>query len=196
MFRSNSIVEYIEHYSEYKEALLLLRELALATGFEETVKWGAPAYTLNGKNVLGLAAFKSYVGIWFHNGVYLKDESGVLMNAQEGVTKAMRQWRFSSVDEIDIDLVKQYMEEAKANQAAGKEFKFKKEKPKVHSVLLETALDENAGLKKAYAALTPGKQREFAAYIQEAKQEKTRESRLQKCLPMILNGVGLNDKYR
>ena len=95
-----SVEEYIASGGDWEESLSLLRELFGKSILEETVKWGMPVYTLNGKNVAGFSAFKSWVGIWFYQGVFLKDKAGVLINAQEGTTKGLRQWRFKSAAEI------------------------------------------------------------------------------------------------
>jgi uncharacterized protein YdeI (YjbR/CyaY-like superfamily) len=85
--------------------LIVMREILCSTELKETIKWGTPVYTINDKNIVGLGSFKSYVGLWFYQGVFLKDEAGVLINATEGITKAMRQWRFNSVEEIDDRLI-------------------------------------------------------------------------------------------
>jgi len=85
----------------------------------ETVKWSAPVYTVNGKNVLGLGAFKKHFGIWFFNGVFMKDEHKLLVNAQENKTKALRQMRFETIEEIDKNLVLLYVKEAIENQKLG-----------------------------------------------------------------------------
>jgi len=94
MKKYTSVEEYIEEGSKWTNELRELRRILLKTEFEETLKWSIPTYTINGKNVAGIAGFKDYFGIWFFNGVFLKDEEKVLINAQEGKTKAMRQWRF------------------------------------------------------------------------------------------------------
>ena len=86
--------EYILNAPNGKEILIVLREIIRSTELKETVKWGGPVYTLNNKNVVGLGSFKSYTGLWFYQGALLKDEAGILINATEGVTKALRQWRF------------------------------------------------------------------------------------------------------
>jgi uncharacterized protein YdeI (YjbR/CyaY-like superfamily) len=96
-----TVEEYILNVTDGREILMVLRELVKCTELKETVKWGIPVYTINDKNVVGMAGFKSYVGLWFYNGSFLNDEVGVLINASEGVTKALRQWRFTWVDEID-----------------------------------------------------------------------------------------------
>ena len=165
---------------------------------DEAFKWNIPAYCLNGKNVAGLASFKNYVGIWFHQGVFLKDEHKKLMNAQEDVTKGMRQWRFSSLAEIEKDrhLILAYMEEAIENQKLGKEIKPNTKRKLVIPEEMKSRLAENIALKIAFEKFTPGKKREFADHISAAKQVKTKETRLDKITPMIFDGVGLNDKYK
>ncbi len=100
MKKVNSVEEYIEVHSHFSDALTLLRQIINSTELEETLKWSAPVYTLNNKNVLGLGAFKNHFGIWFFNGVFLKDEKQHLSTAQE-TTKGLRQMRFESPSEID-----------------------------------------------------------------------------------------------
>jgi len=122
---AKTVEEYIGRNEEWTGSLLLLRELFRSTGMKEEVKWGMPVYTVNKKNVAGFSAFKAHVGIWFYQGVFLKDPAGVLVNAQEGITKAMRQWRFTSEGQIreNRDLILEYLKEASANQEAGLEMK-------------------------------------------------------------------------
>ena len=107
MGKVNSVEEYIEVNSHFGEALTLLRQIINSTELEETLKWNAPVYTLNGKNVLGLGAFKNHFGIWFFNGIFLNDKKHLLSNAQEK-TKALRQMRFESTSEIDKNVVLSY----------------------------------------------------------------------------------------
>lgn len=192
----NTVEEYILNAPSGKEILIVLRELLLSTELTETVKWGSPVYTLNDKNVVGIGAFKSYTGLWFYQGAFLKDEADVLINASEGVTKALRQWRFSSVDQIDDKLVLQYVHEAIENQKQGKELKPDRERKLIIPEELQRALDEDTMLETCFYAFSPGCQREFAGYISEAKRTETRENRIQKIIPMILEKRGLNDKYK
>ena len=191
-----TVNEYILNAAFGKEILIVLREILLTTELQETVKWGSPVYTINDKNVVGIAAFKSYVGLWFYNGSFLKDEAGVLINASEGITKALRQWRFTSVEDIDDQLVLNYLNEAIQNQKEGKELKPDRNKPVVISDELNQALQEDRELENCFRRFTTGKQREFAEYIASAKQPETRLARVQKVIPLILENVGLNDKYR
>lgn len=196
MKRYASVDDYILGHEEWKEALIILRDIVRNTELEEVVKWGSPVYTLKGKNVIGLGAFKAYVGIWFFHGSFLSDELGKLINAQEGKTKGMRQWRFNSAEDIDPELVLAYVEEAIQNQKEGKEIKPERKKELIIPEELKTAFDQHKDVQEAFLNLTFGKQREYAEYIQEAKRQETKVKRIEKIIPMILNGVGLNDKYK
>ncbi|WP_299523044.1 DUF1801 domain-containing protein [Winogradskyella sp.] len=192
-----SVEEYIETNSHYAEELTFLRDIINSTELEETLKWSAPTYCLDGKNIVGLGAFKHHCCLWFHQGVFLKDKHNLLINAQEGKTKALRQMRFKTKADINKDLVLAYVKEAITNQKAGKEIKPQRQsKPVVVPSELEVVLNTNVELKSGFETLTPGKQREYCEYIDQAKREATKQSRIEKITPMILDGVGLNDKYK
>lgn len=195
---AKTVEAYLEKKSEWRAELNLLRKIMLKTGLEETIKWSAPVYTCEGKNIIGLGAFKSYVGLWFFQGALLKDKQNKLVNAQEGKTKAQRQWRFDSLEQIEreADLIRTYVEEAITNQKQGREMKPVRKKQKVSAPELERLLERDRELKTKYKALSEAKQREYAEYIREAKQAATKERRLKKIIPMLMQGVGLNDKYR
>lgn len=194
------IEEKIEAYysknQKFKEGIAQLREIALKTQLIETLKWGSPVYTIDNKNVLGILAFKSHFGLWFFNGVFLNDPKGVLENAQEGKTKSMRHWKFKAVSDIDKAEVLNYMEEAIANQKKGLEIKPSPKTEMTIPKLLKDVLLENSGLNEQFRTLAPYKRRDYCEYIAEAKQQKTKESRLEKIIPMISKGIGLNDKYK
>ncbi|MEW7292988.1 YdeI/OmpD-associated family protein [Aquimarina sp. 2304DJ70-9] len=196
MEKNKSVEEFIAKKTEWKRELETLRSIMRSTEMEETIKWGIPVYTLGNKNVIGMGAFKSYVGIWFYQGVFLKDKQNKLINAQEGKTKGLRQWRFTSEDDIDQGLILQYVNEAIENQKEGKEIKPEKSKTVDIPSELKTALMSNDKLQESFEQLTPFKQKEYIEYITTAKREATRLSRLEKITPMILQGIGLNDKYR
>ena len=191
-----SVEEYIEVNSHFGEELTLLRSIINSTELSETLKWSAPVYALEGKNVVGLGAFKNHFGIWFFNGVFLKDEKNLLEQAQEK-TKGLRQMRFTGMADIDKAAVLAYVKEAIQNQKLGKEIKPERKGKKVDMPAeLKSALNKNSVLNDAFKMLTPGKQREYAEYIQTAKQDATKQTRLEKITPMIIKGVGLNDKYK
>jgi len=113
--KNEKVTSYIEKHQKWKEALTVLRKIMLQTAAEETIKWGAPVYVAHGKNIAGLAAFKNHFSIWFFQGVFLKDNNKKLVSEQKTTAKAMRQWRFTSVEEIEEKLVLKYMEEAIEN---------------------------------------------------------------------------------
>jgi uncharacterized protein YdeI (YjbR/CyaY-like superfamily) len=197
MKKVTSVEEYIENNIHFGEALTLLRNIITTTELEETLKWSAPVYALDGKNVVGLGAFKNHFGIWFFNGVFLKDEKNLLRNAQEGKTKALRQMRFESIDDIDQAAVLAYVKEAIENQKLGKEIKPERKGKSVTVPLeLKTLFKSQPDVHQSFKALSPGKQREYCEHIESAKREATKQSRLEKITPMILKGVGLHDKYK
>ena len=196
MTASQKVDLFIQNQTQWKEKLQQLREVFKKTELKEEVKWGKPTYTLDGKMVAGMAEFKNHMALWFHQGVFLKDKHNKLINAQEGVTKALRQWRFEKDDSIDSELVLEYVEEAIANAAAGKEMKKAVKKEVSMPEILKDALENDSVLKESFQKMTPGRQREYAEHIGEAKREATQQSRLEKCSEMIKQGVGLHDKYK
>lgn len=197
MKKHESVSTYLQSVPEWEDKLRLLQGIILENpDVTETLKWNIPVYTVNGKNVLGISAFKSHVGVWFYQGAILKDDAKVLVNAQEGKTQAMRHWKFSMDDTIPEDLVKTYIDEAIQNQKEGKVVIMKKSTATELPEELIAALKANTTLKKAFEALSNYKQKEYAEHISSAKRAATKESRLEKIIPMILEGKGLNDKYR
>ena len=186
----------MEKQTDYREELEKLRGILLDAGLEETIKWGAPTYTYQGKNVVGIGAFKSYFGLWFFQGALLEDKKKKLVNAQEGVTKAMRQWRFESAKEIDEKLIKEYIKESVHNIDQGREIKAVRKKPLSLPPELQQALKKSKKLENSFNGFSLSKRRDFAEYISSAKRDETKHKRLEKIIPMILEGVGLNDKYK
>ncbi|WP_298533254.1 DUF1801 domain-containing protein [uncultured Algibacter sp.] len=192
-----SVDEYIEENLQFNEALKILRAIILSTELEETIKWNYPVYTLKNKNVLSLGAFKNHFCIWFFNGVFLKDHLNVLQNAQEGKTKAMRQMRFKNINDINSHVVLAYVKEAIENQKQGIEIKADRSKKIVIiPEELKKVLNSNNTSKLAFNKLSNSKQREYCEHINSAKREVTKQTRLDTIIPMILEGMGLNDKYR
>lgn len=196
MDRSEKLETYYEKEHPFKKGIAFLRELALKTKAKEDFKWSIPVYTLNGKNVFGICKFNNHFGVWFFNGVFLKDTKNVLENAQEGKTKGMRHWKFQRLEEVDGQTVLAYMNEALENQENGMELKTEKTKKVVIPELLLFEFKKDSALQQAFKELSPYKQKEFCEHIAEAKQEKTKLRRLEKILPMIKDGIGLNDGYR
>ena len=196
---AKTIEEYLDSVpAQWKPGIIKLRSIFESTELVEEIKWGMPNYTLEKKLVAGIGSFKSYFGIWFHQGVFLKDPHGVLINAQEGKTRGMRQWRFSELD-FDVELVTTYVLEAIQNQRDGKEIKINKNTSNKSFPIpreLATLLQSDSELANAYEKLTPYKRKEYCEYIGGAKRENTRLNRLEKSIHLILEGKGLNDKYK
>lgn len=187
MQKITTVTSYIDGLNQWKEEIILLRELVLSNDLEETIKWGGPCYTKGGQNILGLAAFKNYACIWFFQGGLLKDEKGHLMNAQEGKTKAMRQWRFTSVSEIKKAPIKAYIKEAINNSEKGLKIKAG---PKPALPVPDELLPflKNKDFKSRWDALSPSHRREYCESILEAKKEETRLRRAEKCVEAVMSG--------
>lgn len=192
-----SVEEYLANNDTWKNELVLLRKIINNEGLEETIKWSAPTYCYKNKNVVGMAAFKNHFGIWFFQGALLKDDYNLLENAQEGKTKALRQMRFTNIDQIDAEKIARYIKEAMKLVDDGKEIKpVRNNKAVTIPEELQQRFLNDSALQAAFATLTPGKQREYVNHITEAKRAATKEKRLDKIIPMILAGVGLYDKYK
>src|SRR5271155_1702449 len=183
---------YLREAGKWREEKGKLRKIALGCRLIEELKWGKPCYTFRESNVVIIQGFKEYCALMFCKGALLKDAKGVLVKPGES-TQAARQIRFANVREIVgmERLVKAYIQEAVEAEKAGLEVHFKKN-PEPIPAELQSKLDENPALKAAFDALTPGRQRGYILYFSAAKQSKTRESRVEKCMPQILDGKGLN----
>ncbi len=189
--------EYIAKKENWSKELKLLRTVFTDLPVEETIKWGAPVYVFQGKNIVGLSAFKNYCGLWFFQGALLKDKKKVFTNAQEGKTKAMLQWRFNAIDEINTAQIKEYVLEAIENVKLGKEIKpTRTSKPVNIPEELQQELNTNKELSTSFNTFSLSKQREYAGYIAEAKRASTKTKRLEKIISMIISGVGLHDQYK
>ena len=198
MEKVHNVDTYIMNHSQWIDSLEALREIILSTELDETIKWGGPAYTLEGKNILGIGAFKKHLALWFFQGALLKDQNKKLINAQEGKTKALRQWRFEKLEDIikEKALIKKYIDEAIINQKNGKSISPSKNKPLTIAPHLLAILESDHLLHEKFNQFTLSKKREFSDYIAEAKREDTKTKRLEKIKVLILNGIGLNDQYR
>lgn len=193
---SEKLVTYYTKDHHFKKGISILRGLAKKAGAEETFKWSAPVYTVDGKNVFWIAKFKNHFSIGFFNGAFLKDSKKVLENAQEGKTKGMRHWKFRTIEEVDEKIVLKYIEEAIKNEKKGLTLKPKKKKQLEIPKLLNDALNTNYALKKAFAKMSSGKKQEYYEYIKSAKMDRTKQTRLERIIPKIVAGKGLNDEYR
>jgi len=196
MRRAKSVDDYVANASSWRSELAGLRDILRDTPLSEEIKWGAPCYTYKGKNIVGIGGFKSYFGLWFHQGALLADDKKVLINAQEGKTRALRQWRMTSSKDIKPAVIKRYVKEATALVDQGKEIKADRFRTIDVPKELLNALRRQKGATAAFRQLRPGLQREYAEYVATAKHDETKKNRIAKILPMIVAGKGLNDKYR
>ena len=187
--------EYIRKATKWQEETKKLRKILLDCELTEEFKWGHPCYTFQASNVVIIQGFKEYCALLFCKGALLKDPKGVLIRQTENV-QAARQIRFTSVREIGKmePIVKAYIREAMDAEKAGLEVKFKETSEFTVPEEFQSKLDRNPALKKAFAALTPGRQRGYLLHFAAPKQSQTRESRIEKCMPQILKGRGLNDR--
>ncbi|MDR0227775.1 MAG: YdeI/OmpD-associated family protein [Flavobacteriaceae bacterium] len=165
------------------------------TDLTPQIKWGAKVYCLGNAKIVAVGGFKNYVAIWFYKGVFLKDDAQVLINAQEGKTKLLRQWRFTTIEEIDTAVLLRYIQEAITVEEQGLTLAPTIEKD-VQSSLFDSYTTKDKVLLAAFKALAPYKQKEYLEHFEQAKQEKTKISRIEKAIPLILENKGLNDKYK
>jgi uncharacterized protein YdeI (YjbR/CyaY-like superfamily) len=174
--------------------LAALRALVLEAGLTEDCKWGVPCYTVNGGNVVLIHSFKEYCALLFIKGALLKDAKGILIQQTDNV-QGGRQLRFTDVREITKlkTTIKAYLQEAIAVEKAGLKVAKKETAEFAVPEEFQGKLDESPALKTAFEALTPGRQRGYLLHFAAAKQAKTREARIEKCTPQILNGKGLLD---
>ncbi len=171
MQRAKSVDEYMKNASAWHSELQRLREILQSTSLTEEVKWGGPCYTHSGRNVVGIGAFKSYFGLWFHQGALLSDDANVLINAQEGKTRALRQWRMNSAKDIKANIIKRYISEAIGHIDAGREIKADRSKPVHVPPELRNAMRRTRGATAAFRNLRKTLKREYADYVANAKRE-------------------------
>ena len=170
-----------------------LRTVILDCGLTEELKWGKPCYTFQNNNVVLIQGFKEYCALLFFKGALLKDAKGILVNP--GKMQAQRQIRFTGVREIvEMEpVLKAYINEAIEVEKAGLKVNLKTTSEFIIPEEFQRRLDEIPALRTAFDALTPGRQRAYIYYFSQPKQSSTRASRVEKCIPLILDGLGLND---
>lgn len=185
---------FLTRQKTWREEMAMLRALILETGLTEDLKWGQPCYAEGGKNVVLIHGFKEYCAILFVKGALLEDPKKVLIQQTKNV-QAARQIRFTSVKDVERlgKTVKSYVREAIAIERAGKKVPMKKTEDMEMPEELAAALAKSAKLRAAFAALTPGRQRGYIFHVGQAKLAKTREERVKKHAPRILQGLGFDD---
>lgn len=186
--------EVISKAGHWQEEFGKLRMIVLDCQLNEELKWGQPCYTYQNNNIVLIHGFKEYCALLFFKGALLQDSNGILIQQTENV-QAGRQIRFTNIKEItELEpILKAYVYEAIEVEKAGLKVPFKKTSEFAMPEEFQTKLDEIPVLKTAFEALTPGRQRAYKLFFSTPKQSKTRESRIEKCIPQILEGKGLND---
>jgi uncharacterized protein YdeI (YjbR/CyaY-like superfamily) len=185
---------YFTKNKKWQEEIVTLRKYILDLGLNEELKWGCPCYTRDDANIVLIHVFKEYCAVLFFKGALLKDPNGVLIQQTPNV-QAARQMRFTSPGEVvkRKKILQAYVKEAMKIEASGAKLEFKKTKEFDTPEEFQRKLDEMPSLKKAFKALTPGRQRGYLLYFSSAKQATTREARIEKYLDHILNGKGIDD---
>jgi uncharacterized protein YdeI (YjbR/CyaY-like superfamily) len=195
MDRMNPKVDaYLSKAEKWQDESREMRRILLDSQLTEELKWGKPCYTLEQRNVAIIQGFKEYCAMMFFKGALLEDKEGLLIRPGKH-TQAGRQIRFTNVREIVgmEAILKTYIQEAIEVERSGRKVKLKETSDFEIPDEFQAKLDEMPALKDAFRALTPGRQRAYIFYFSSAKQSKTRQSRVEKCIPKILAGKGLND---
>jgi uncharacterized protein YdeI (YjbR/CyaY-like superfamily) len=196
MKRMNPKVDVVLNKTkEWQEELKKLRVIILDCGLTEELKWGVPCYTFEKRNIALIHGFKEYCALLFVKGALLSDPRGILIQQTKNV-QAGRQIRFTNVREIVKmkPILKGYIHEAIEVEKAGLKVNYKKTTEFKVPEEFQNKLDKMPALKTAFDALTPGRQRAYLLHFSAPKQSKTRDSRVEKCMPQILNGKGLHDR--
>jgi uncharacterized protein YdeI (YjbR/CyaY-like superfamily) len=179
---------------DWQKELNLLRKIVLDCGLTEELKWKVPCYTIDGRNVVIVAAFRDHASISFFKGALLADTYRILESPGENC-QAARVVRFTSVDAIRAvtHILREYIHQAIQVEESGLKVEFKAKNELVIPVELERKFAALPSLRAAWEALTPGRQRGYVLFFSAAKQSKTREARIEKYIPWILEGRGMHD---
>lgn len=185
---------FFDKAGQWQPQVELLRTIVLSCGLAEEVKWGCPCYAFEEKNVVLIHVFKEYCALLFFKGALLSDPSNILIQQTENV-QAARQMRFTDVKEIKKlqPVIKATIYEAIEVEKAGLKVTLKKPKEFTMPDEFNSKIQTNKALKMAFEALTPGRQRAYLLHFSLAKQPKTREARIEKYIPHILAGKGMDD---
>jgi uncharacterized protein YdeI (YjbR/CyaY-like superfamily) len=185
---------YFNKAKKWQEEIEKMRAIALGCGLSEELKWGCPCYTFQKNNIVLIHTFKEYCAFLFFKGALLDDSHGILVQQTENVQSA-RQVRFTDISEIaeQEPILKAYIYESIEVEKAGLKVDFKKTDEFIVAEEFQYKLDRIPALKTAFEALTPGRQKGYLLHFSQAKQSKTREARVEKYIPQILNGKGLDD---
>jgi uncharacterized protein YdeI (YjbR/CyaY-like superfamily) len=192
---SKVVNRFLDRATKWKDEMSFLRGICLDCGLTEDFKWMHPCYTFQSKNVVLIHGFKDYCALLFHKGALIKDSEEILVQQTKNV-QAARQLRFTSLEEIETleATIKAYIFEAIEIEKAGLEVKMKKTSEYDMPEELQIKFNQDPSFKKAFEALTPGRQRGFLLHFSQAKQSETRTSRIEKSIPKIFDGKGFNER--
>jgi len=191
--QTSSVDRFVNGATKWQREIQTLRSILLGCGLDEELKWGKPCFTLAGVNVAIIQPFKGHCSLMFFKGALIQDEHGLLRSQGENTQSAMR-LEFTSNEQIKKAMVKGYVKQAIAVEQAGLKVDFKAKRELELPDELTRILNKRREVAKAFHALTPGRRRGFVLHFLGAKQSKTRAARIEKCIPKILAGKGMNDR--
>ena len=182
---------------DWKEELLLLREIMLSCKLSEEIKWGVPCYTAEGRNIVIIGALRECCTVGFFKGALLTDEKCLLTSPGEH-SQSVRQLRFTSTNEVKsmAPAIRRFVKEALELEKSGKKVVLKKSHDHAMPEAFRAKLDAMPALKKAFTELTPGRKRSYLLHFSSAKQPATMAARIEKCIPMIMQGIGFNEIWK
>lgn len=185
---------FFDKAGKWRQEVFALRTLALESGLEEVLKWGCPCYVSGKKNIVLIHHFKEYCALLFFKGALMQDPENLLIQQTDNVQSA-RQMRFTNHEQIaaSVSVIVSYIHEAIRVESSGVKVPMRKTTEYSVPEELEQQFEQLPALKKAFEALTPGRQRAYLLHFAQPKQAKTREARIAKCMEAILNGKGLNE---
>ena len=191
---SSPVDGFFDTAKQWKDELSALRTILLDCNLTEELKWGKPCYMSEGKNIIILQPFKGYCALGFFNGAVIKDDKHILVKPGEN-TQAGRQIRFTQLQEIVKmkAILKSYITDAINAEKAGLKVEAINRAELILPDELKQLMNKSAGFKKAFSALTPGRQRAYSMFFSAPKQSKTRETRIEKYMNQIMDGKGIND---
>lgn len=184
---------YLSRAKAWRGEIQKLRTILLDCGLDEDLKWGKPCFAFEGANVAIIQPFKEHCSLMFFKGVLLQDNQGLLRSQGENTQSAMR-LEFTSEGQITKAVVKSYAKQAIEVEKAGLKVEFRAKRELELPEELTQIFKKDSKLAKAFYALTPGRQRAYVMHFASAKQSQTRSARINKCIPKILAGIGINDQ--
>ena len=191
--RNSSVDAFVSRAKQWRGEIEKLRSILLECGLDEDLKWGKPCFQFEGANVAIIQPFKEHCSLMFFKGALLKDTHGLLRSQGQNTQSALR-LEFTSEAQVSKAVVASYVKQAIAAEKAGLKVDLKAKRELELPKELTAVMRKNRKLAKAFNSLTPGRQRAYVLHFTGAKQSQTRTARIEKCLPRILSGLGLNDR--